>query len=374
MPRTTPTKLSPRQAVALTLARQHLVEPAARPMDAVRRLVAIQSQYAASVPLAIRARCATVPTGWAEESLVRSRRLVRTWSVRGTVHTSASDDLPLLTQAIGAWRRGRLEKILNDKGILAGKLPEVNRGILDALADGPRTREEIIRRVPQLEAVPYRGWGADVKCLAYAGELVFADSEAGAVRFARRESWLKHLEWRPPDTEKAQCELFLRYFGAFAPATLADFTHWSGFFAKTTRSLFEACKGELAPVAVEGWPGEHYVRRADLAAARRRDAPIAPINLVPKFDAIVMGWRTKTRFLDAKHLDRVYRPAAQVEAVLLLDGRGAGTWRVRQTARRLSLDVFPFRRFRPEEKRRIEAAAEDLAGFRGADAVEVCIR
>jgi hypothetical protein len=371
--RATPPKISPRQAIALTLSRQYLVEPAARPMDAVRRLVVVQAQYAASVPLAIRARCPSVPQGWAEQALARSRRLVKTWSVRGTVHASAAADLPLLTQAIGATRRLRLERMLHDSGVLAGRLHQVNAAILRALAGGPRTRADLHRTVPALAGVPGKAWGVDVKCLAYAGELVFADSEAGAVRFARRDRWLHGLEWRLPDAAAAQRELLLRYFAAFAPATIADFVHWSGLPMKAALALHAACAPALAPVVVDGWRGEHYVRRADLAAARRADPPLPAIALLPKFDALVMGWRTKTRFLDAVHLAQVYRPAAQVEAVLLLDGRGAATWRLRQSARRLALDVFPFRTLGAAERRRLAAAAEDLAGFRGADAVEVCI-
>jgi len=46
--------------------------------------------------------------------------------------------------------------------------------------------------------------------------------------FARRDTWLPDLRFRPRTRIKSLEELLVRYLRTFAPATLSDFAHWTG--------------------------------------------------------------------------------------------------------------------------------------------------
>jgi hypothetical protein len=53
---------------------------------------------------------------------------------------------------------------------------------------------------------------------------------------------------------------------------------------------------------------------------------VLPERLLPRFDALVLGHRDKSRYLEPRDRPKVFRPAAVVEPVVLACGRVAGTW------------------------------------------------
>jgi len=65
------------QVRAFTLKRQFLINPAQRPLDAVKAMIAIQIQYAGSVPIAIRSRCSNVKRDWFKNAFSNSKKLIQ---------------------------------------------------------------------------------------------------------------------------------------------------------------------------------------------------------------------------------------------------------------------------------------------------------
>ncbi|MGN6793588.1 MAG: DNA glycosylase AlkZ-like family protein, partial [Streptosporangiaceae bacterium] len=66
--------------------------PAATPVDAVTRLLAIQGQDPRGTRLAIRARTAALTAADVDRALTEDRSLLITWLNRGTLHLVAADD------------------------------------------------------------------------------------------------------------------------------------------------------------------------------------------------------------------------------------------------------------------------------------------
>src|SRR5579863_10345677 len=67
----------------------------ASPLEATRRLLAVQGQDPRGARLAIRAR-STATTGAAVDRALNERELVITWVNRGTLHLIAAEDEPML--------------------------------------------------------------------------------------------------------------------------------------------------------------------------------------------------------------------------------------------------------------------------------------
>jgi len=302
-------RLMPQQAITFALTRQHLATPAERPLEVVRRLVAIQAQYAASVPIVLWARCVSLAQDWLKNALSETKALVKTWCLRGSVHVLASADLAMMAQAVGRQQLGKHEYFMKTRrGIDEQAIQHLNKSILRALARRPLSRSELHKAVPEVADIPGASWGLDVKALAFLGELVFADANGIESRFARRDVWLPEFAWALPSQEEAQRELLLRYLSAYGPATRQDFAHWSGLKMKVAQAIFEACARDLIPVEVAGWRGDCYVRREDEPLLKTCEEPAA-VKLLPKFDPLLMAYTEKTRFIAEEHLARVYRPA-----------------------------------------------------------------
>ena len=64
-------------------------QPPAEPADVCRQLNGVQAQYFSNAQHALRIRCGgSLPADWAQP-------LVKSWTVRGTMHLFAASDLPL---------------------------------------------------------------------------------------------------------------------------------------------------------------------------------------------------------------------------------------------------------------------------------------
>jgi uncharacterized protein YcaQ len=358
--------LTAEQATAFTMTRQFLAKPAQNPLDTVRRLVAIQAQYATSVPLTLWARTDSFPAGWVDEALLATRELVKTWSLRGTVHVLASADLAMIVAAVGLQQVREHERFMKTRRALDGPaIGALNAAIVDALAQGPLGRAELHQAVPALAEIAGASWGLDVKGLALLGQLVFADKGGADSRFARRDRWLPALAWAPPAEVRGRRELLLRYLEAYGPATMQDFSHWSGLQMKAVRETLAACGSDLAQARVVPWPGDYILRVQDVPAFTDCGEP-RPVTLLPKFDPLLMAYQDKRRFIDQADLSRVYRPGGQVEAVVLSGAHAAATWRTRRQGTKLYLTIRPFRLLSNHEESRIALAAEQLAEFAGA--------
>ena len=91
------------------LTRSHLLAPAPseRLVDVVGAVCGAQAQVITAAELAIGARVAGVTQADVRRELWERRRLVKTYSLRGTLHLHPADELPLWTAARRARPGGR---------------------------------------------------------------------------------------------------------------------------------------------------------------------------------------------------------------------------------------------------------------------------
>ena len=367
-------RLTARQAAAFTMARQFLAEPAGQPLDAVRRLTAIQGQYSATISLALWARTGSLSPDWVRNALFDTRVLVKTWCLRGTVHVLASADLALMVGAIGPQQLRDHEHFMKARRDMGEHtLRALNEAILGALAQYPLCRSELHRAVPELVAIEGASWGLDVKALAFLGDLVFGGADGAETHFARRDVWLPGLSWTLPSEIEARRGLLLRYLTAYGPATMQDFAHWSGLKMKAVQETVEACAPDVSRVQVADWHGDYYSRAKDEFALTGCEEPKG-IRLLPKFDPLLMAYKDKRRFIGEHHLSQVYRRGGQVEAVVLLAGRAIATWRARLQRTRLHFLCKPFGRLDGHERSMLRRCAEQLAEFLEAKELELDIQ
>jgi hypothetical protein len=364
--------ITARQATDFALARGGISQPFDEPLAAIRALVAVQAQYTASIPFAIHARCPSAPCTWTDRALANEHSLVKTWCLRGTLHVLAAEDLALLVGSFGEQYHLAVERVMLrmcDMDPVAWH--RVEQDVLHALAGGPLDRTALHAAVPRLRDVPWAGWGEDVKGLAYQGDLLMVGSKGVRPVFARRDTWLPDLHFRPRTRIKSLEELLLRYLRTFAPATLSDFAHWAGLPAATVRDTAVRAAGLVVPVAVEDH-GSPLLALAEDTDVLQKPVPDVPaVTLLPKFDAMLLAWKDPSRVLDGGDRGAVFRPAGQIEAVVLLRGHAAATWRVKQTPGSMHVTVTPVRHVGDIARRQVEAAFERLGAWSGARSTTV---
>ena len=130
--------ITARQAADFALARGGISQPFDEPLAAVRAMVAVQAQYAASIPFAVHARCPSATRTWTDRALARERSLVKTWCLRGTLHALAAEDLALMVGSFGERYHLAIERVMLrmcDMDTVAWH--RVEQDVLHALAAGP---------------------------------------------------------------------------------------------------------------------------------------------------------------------------------------------------------------------------------------------
>ena len=356
---------------ARRLARSHLAKPAPRTrlVEVVRDVGGIHAQVLSAAELALSARVRGLTQKHVSKALWEERSLVKTWTLRGTLHIHPADELGLWLAArravVGDWYAHHELPPKEAKRILAA--------IADALDGRCLTRDELVEAVsphvgPWAREHIGSGWGTVLGPAALNGVLVNGPPQGSRVTFVRPDQWLgKQREHEP---KAALAEILRRYLAAFGPATHRDFAEWvagAQFKARDAKALLESIAGELVEVDVEG-------RSAWLLAGEeRRPATPAGVRLIAEYDALVMGFREREQLFSP---DAVARTKAHGKgrfegpgalSWLLVDGVVAGTWSRKRAGKRIELRVQPFRRLPKARRGELDAEAGRVGALFGLE-------
>jgi hypothetical protein len=273
------------------LARNHLAEraPAERLVDVVRDVCGIHAQVMGSAELQLAARVEGITQADVRDALWERRELVKTWTLRGTLHLHPSDELSLWTAA----RRAVVGEADYDADMLEN-VDAVVAAIDAALAGKRLTREQLADAVaarvgPEPRQKLASGWGYYLGDAAGAGVLCFGPPQGQRVTFVHPADWLPpQRAWEP---QAALREVARRYGETYAPVTYRQFREWF-----TSRSLTPAAARELfeeievpEPEAVEPRPS---------------------VRLLPEYDVYVLGFRER---------EHLVPPAVRIGAFLGLE-------------------------------------------------------
>ncbi|MEV5594073.1 winged helix DNA-binding domain-containing protein [Streptomyces sp. NPDC052496] len=329
-------RVSHEQVLAWRLRRQSLAPRTDAPAEEiVGRLAGVQAQVASSAELAVAVRQVEPSVAGVREAL-EARSLVRTWAMRGTLHllpaSGAGAYLSLLAAA-RTWEKPAWQRTFGVDPSQLAALGEAVDEILDGqvltrreLTDAVLARKGLAGLGEQLTS----GWSTVLKPLAWTGRLCQGPARGRHVTFTSPRSWVPG--WRGiPDPEEAAATVIPAYLRAHGPATPAVFDAWllRGATRKgVLRGWFEALRGQLAEVSVDG---ERAFVMADdvedLAGTAPAPAPADELRLLPGFDQYVLGPGTSdARLVPPAHRAEVSRAAGWISPVVVLGGRVVGVW------------------------------------------------
>jgi hypothetical protein len=316
--------------------------------------------------LSLRARVKGLEVADVKKAIAE-KRLVRTWVMRGTVHLIDSPDLGWMTSLLGPamlakGRRRRLELGL-DEEVLARSLDEIA-----AILKGrePLTRDELTN------ALIVRGIALERKSQAPYHLIVYAalkglvcmgpDRENGDLTYCLVSECMGKQNPRADD--EALAELVTRYLGGYGPASPKDFSSWSGLSLSAAKKGWDLVRDResLREITVENtvlWSQEPQLKSPPVPADTAQI-----VNLLPAFDAFVLGYEDREYLVPGKHRKAVYH-GGQTVPVVLVNGLAAGVWRYERRGKRLEVSVHPFRPFDRITRELVTEEAEDIGRFLG---------
>ncbi len=352
------------QVLAFRLARHHLtVAKPATVTNVCRDICGFQAQINSAAHLSGWARQRGLTPTHIHAALYTQRTLVRTSCMRQTLHLIPSADFALYIQALKQSRVTALLRTAAKFGVAGAHVDAMNNHFMDALSGGPLPRRELLERLKprvskQVQAWMDVVWGIQVFRLALVEGLICYGPEPDA--FVRVDQWLPAPPCAIEPTE-ALAELLRRYARAYGPVTPRDFAKWTGNPMPEVKAAWAAVQDALVEVEVRGKRG--WLLRADVKTAQNSALKEPHLRLLPSFDPWVLGHADKNQLVDARHYKRIFRSAAWVAPVVLLNGRAAGVWSHKRQGKHLAVTVEPFEKFSKAVRSLIEVEAARLGEF-----------
>jgi hypothetical protein len=249
--------------------------------------------------------------------------ILRTHLLRPTWHFVSAEDIHWLLELTAPHIRASLRSRHKELGLTKGVIVKSN-GIMERELAGGNclSRKEMIATLKKAK-MPLD----DPQ--AYYHLLLNAELDgvicSGAMK--EKESTYALLASRAPkkrtiNGNEALAELARRYFASHGPATVRDFTWWSGLPATDAKKALEMVKPDLASEMI----GPQMVWLAKSFSPSRgveKDA----VHLLPAFDEFIISYKDRSAAIPIDLQKKAISANGVFSPVILLNGQAIGTWK-----------------------------------------------
>lgn len=314
---------------------QYLLQPV-EGLRGAGDLCGFQAQYVSNALHALRLRSGNSD----------STGLVKSWTLRGTMHIFPERELPLFLHEGRSHYLRPCDTMEADEKTGKERKAYFARLVLDSVAEGIGEREMLRQRclaagmTEREEESLFNPWGGMLRALCEEGKLCYKVQEKKEFMFCP--------PFEPMEEKTARLTLARRYFCHYGPATIKD----AAYFFGATQAQVKDWLSEL-PVSSAVCEGRTYFMLDEGPVS----GSIPDCLFLAGFDPLMLGYqKTESLYLPPEHLRGIFSLSGIVMPALLLRGRVAGRWK--RTGKRLAITAFaPLSR---EDKERIAGSAEAL--------------
>lgn len=306
----------------LRLQSQLLVQPPFdTPQEVVEWLGAVQAQDYRMAKWAVGCRTVSADARQVEAALERGD-ILRTHLLRPTWHFASAKDLRWMLALSADRIRAANESFARgtDAEIDPQLFPRYH-DLLQRILEGNNhlTKDEIG------EALNRRGVALSQYALRHLlmraetdGIVCSGADKAGTATYALFDERVpRGVE---PSHEEALARLARVYFRSHSPATLADFTWWSGLTVTEARQAAASIAGEME---VERFGDREYYLIPPPTTTTR----VHTTHLLPAYDQYLIGYKDRSDVLAPHHTAKAFNTWGIFQPVILCDGHIIGNWK-----------------------------------------------
>jgi hypothetical protein len=327
------------------------------PEAVVQWMGAIQAQdyQQALWAIGVRMQSATLTD---VETAIAEGRMIRTWSMRGTIHFVPAEDakwmLSLCASRVLAGHGRRLRQL----DLTDDTMARCETLFVDALSGGKRlTRPDMLRLVADagISTEGQRGYHI-LWHIAHAGIICLGPMEDKQQTFVLLDEWVPRS--RDLRRDEALAELVWRYFASHGPATEADFARWSGLTLTDTRLGLDMNDSRLVSAEIEGTT--YWMTDGGTAQAVEES-----VCLLPGFDEYAIGYQDRSAVLADEHAGKIVPGNNGIFLpMIVVEGQVDGTWKRKLKRQTMDITLHPFAPLR-ELEAKVLAAASGYSDFMG---------
>jgi hypothetical protein len=332
------------------------------PAETVSALGAMQGQDYLGTLWAIGLRLPAAIQADVEAAIAR-RTIVRSWSLRGTLHFMAAADVHWLLELLGPRTIARAALRHEGYGLDKAVFRRIRSLFIQALqGEQQLTRDEMYAlltraRIPVKDQYRYHIlWQMGLERV-----ICFGARKGKQPTYTLLDEWAPQV--RKLDQEAALTELTWRYFKGHGPATLQDFVWWSGLKISDAKAGLAMVSARLQSLTVND---QVYWTHPEAPNSEKK---AATVHLLPGFYEYLLGYRDRTASLDPTDAQKI-QPGSNgmFSSTIVIDGRVVGTWKRELTKKAVRIDTKFLRSLTKKEALALEEAFCRYARFLGVEA------
>jgi len=325
------------------------------PKEIVHWMGAIQAQDYAMSKYAVGVRLKNVTNQIVEDAINRGE-IIRTHVLRPTWHLVAAEDIRWMLELTS----GNINKLMasNNKRLeLDEKTFKKSNGIIaKLLRDGKQlTRREITSALEKK--------GIQTNDLRASHIMFRAETDLIVCNGSRREKQFTYalFDERVPSAKKktkeeALAELALRYFKSHGPATLQDFSWWSGSSITDARKGLESIKSDLVSEKLK----EDEFWFWDETTVRK--AKNNTIIFLPSYDEFLISYKSRYISLNPQFASTTFTNNGIFNPIIVNNAKVIGIWKP-EYKKELSFKANFFITPTEKEKQLCVKASKEFAKF-----------
>jgi len=306
--------------------------------------------------------------------------LVRTWTVRSTMHTIPSKDYWIYVlggpgRRFQPWfdrtakKRGIPDRDFRVRFLYQPFLDHIKGRAVTSTKVKQFMIERLTRHGLRSRMKLQRGWSSTpIQGPSWTGmsEMSHLGLLVNAGRKGSESLWMGSSDYLAaprslPDPEACTVELLRKHIEHYGPVTREDIAYWSFLRKDQVDAALEGLKKDLTKEKFHS--SEEYFSLGEDSGEQLEPPRVV---ILPEFDSLMMGYKDKSRFLSQDRVKNVFGSFAAVNRTILLNGFVAATWKRKKNRAGMIVNVTPLRSLKARERRSIEEEFANYAEYQAA--------
>lgn len=341
----------------IRLANQQLLQTQLKtPKEVVSWLGVVQAQEYNMAKWAIGTRLPNSTDKQIEDAMCKGE-IIRTHILRPTWHFVAKEDIHWMLQLTAPRIKQALASYNKYTGLESSTLKKVTSVIAKLLSGSNHLTKQEIGEQLKIKKV-------NITADQLSHTMSHAEIDGlvcnGAIKGKKQTySLLEEIVPRPKkfDKDKALENLARRFFISHAPATLQDFTWWSGLTATDAKNALEMIKSDFICEEIDGqvyWFNNNF----DGLSVDKNTA-----HLLPAFDEYVVSYKDRAAIFAHGHYLEVIGKHGLFKPTVMVNGQVIGMWKRAVKSKKNTVEVELFKKFDKAAKSALAVEIEKYEKF-----------
>jgi hypothetical protein len=291
------------------------------------------------------------------EAAIESGKIIRTHMLRPTWHFVSADDIYWMLELMAPYIKASLKSRHQELGLSETVVAKSNAILEKALsAEKHLSREALMAEFEKAQIAIDENRASHLLMRAELDGLICS----GATKTGKQTYAL--LEARVPKTkplgrEEALAKLAKKYFSSHGPATLQDFTWWSGLPVGAARQAFEMVKSDFTSETIGSQT--YWFTSLDNTIWSSQGS----VYLLPAFDEFIISYTDRRAALLFEDHNKAVSNNGIFRPVIVVNGQVTGIWRRTLKKDKVVIETEAFEPLDNATKSLIEKAAIQFGHF-----------